>query len=100
MDENRIEGVVREGIGRVQDAYGGGVGDLGVQARGKLNEAAGEAQNLYGRALDQARDIADEAAELIRDQPYAAAGVAALVGLVVGLLLGGSGNEKIVYVRR
>jgi ElaB/YqjD/DUF883 family membrane-anchored ribosome-binding protein len=45
-------------------------------------------------------DIADEAAEMIRDQPYAAAGVAALVGLVVGLLLGSSGNEKIVYLRR
>lgn len=87
MDENRIEGAVREGVGRVQDAFGGGFGDEGLQARGKLNEARGGMQNLYGQMVDQVQDIIDDATDLIRDQPYAAAGVAALLGLVAGLLI-------------
>ena len=87
MDDNRIEGAVKEGVGRVQDAFGGGFGDEGLQARGKLNQAAGGLQNFYGQIVDSAKDVLDDAADMIERQPYAAAGAAALLGLLAGLLI-------------
>jgi ElaB/YqjD/DUF883 family membrane-anchored ribosome-binding protein len=83
MDENRIEGGVREKIGRAQDALGAAVGDAPTQIRGKLNEAAGVSQRLYGRAADRARQTND----WVSDNPWPATGVAAAIGLVVGLIL-------------
>ena len=93
MDENRIEGAVKEGVGRVQDAFGGGFSDEGLQARGKLNEAAGSLQNIYGQAVDRAKDVLDDAADMIERQPYAAAGAAALLGLLAGLLIATRNND-------
>jgi uncharacterized protein YjbJ (UPF0337 family) len=93
MDENRIEGAVKEGVGRVQDAFGGGFGDEGLQARGKLNEAAGGLQNVYGQIVDRAKDVLDDAADMIERQPYAAAGAAALLGLLAGLLIATRNND-------
>jgi uncharacterized protein YjbJ (UPF0337 family) len=87
MDENEIEGAVKEGVGHVQDAVGGATGDVDLQAKGKLNEAAGGAQKQVGRVVDRARGAVSEAGGVIARRPYAAVGVAALVGLVVGLLL-------------
>jgi ElaB/YqjD/DUF883 family membrane-anchored ribosome-binding protein len=98
MDDNTIEGAIKEGVGRVQDAYGGATGDLGVQAKGKLNEAAGVAQRIYGDTVDQARELANTASDFVAERPYAAMGVAALLGLVVGLLLGSAGGRT-VYLR-
>ena len=100
MDDNTIEGAIKEGVGRVQDAYGGVTGDLGVQAKGKLNEAAGVAQRLYGRAADEARGLASNADEFVAEQPYVAIAAAAALGLIIGLLLGGSAaGGRTVYVR-
>jgi ElaB/YqjD/DUF883 family membrane-anchored ribosome-binding protein len=87
VDENEIKGVIREGVGHVQDAFGGATGDLETQAKGKVNEAAGGVQKQAGRVAGQAREIVDEVGELIVQRPYAAVGVAAIVGLVIGLLL-------------
>ena len=87
MVDNRVEGAVKEGVGRVQDAFGGGFGDEGMQARGKLNEVGGGMQNLYGQAVERAKDVLDDAADMIERQPYAAAGAAALLGLLAGLLI-------------
>ncbi len=87
MEENEIEGVLKEGVGHVQDAVGGATGDLDLQAQGKLNEAAGGAQKTAGRAAGQAREVVEDVGALIAQRPYAAVGVAALVGLVIGLLI-------------
>jgi len=83
MDENRIEGAAREAVGRAQDAFGAAIGDAPTQLRGKLNEAAGAAQILYGRAADRARETHD----WVSDNPWPAAGVAAAIGLVIGLIV-------------
>jgi uncharacterized protein YjbJ (UPF0337 family) len=93
MDENRIEGAVKEGVGRVQDVFGGGFGDDGLRAKGKLNEAMGGLQNVYGQVVDRAKDVLDDAADMIERQPYAAAGAAALLGLLAGLLIAMRGDD-------
>ena len=98
MQDDEIEGAIRDGVGRVQDAYGGATGDLGVQARGKLNQAAGKVQKAYGQASERARGLASNADEFVAEQPYLAIGAAALFGLVVGLLMGNAG-ARTVYLR-
>lgn len=61
MSDDRVGGLVKEGIGRVQDAAGGLVGDKETQAKGKLNEVAGSVQNAYGQVKDQAQDALEQA---------------------------------------
>lgn len=109
MSDDRIEGAAKKGMGKVQDAVGGFLGDDKTQAKGKLNQAAGSLQDTYGQVKDQASDVMDQARDqaqdtyeqvesFIRDQPFAAAGVAVGLGLILGMML--RGGRKTVYVRK
>ena len=109
MSDDRVGGVLKEGVGRLQGAAGAVTGDDRTQVKGKLNEAAGAAQNAYGQlkdqasgtlsqARDQAEDLYDQVEAFVRDQPLAAVAVAAGLGLVLGLLM--RGGRKVVYVRK
>jgi uncharacterized protein YjbJ (UPF0337 family) len=81
VDENRIEGTIKNATGKVQEAVGGVFGDTQTQAQGKANQFAGEAQSYYGEALDTVRDVA-------ADRPVTALVAAAGIGVVLGLLIG------------
>ena len=81
MDENKTEGTFRDVAGKVQDAVGGLTGDAATQAKGKYNQAAGQAQSYYGDTMDSVRDFA-------ADQPVTGLLIAAGVGLLVGFLIG------------
>ena len=105
MTEDRLEGGVKGGVGRIQDAAGGLLGDDKMQLKGKLNEAAGTLQDTYGQVKDQASDLLDQAQDVlgdvetfVREQPFAAAAVGVSLGLVLGMLL--RGGRKTVYVRK
>ena len=113
MSEERIEGGVRQGVGRVQDAVGGLTGSDKTQAKGKVNEAAGSVQNAYGQVKDKAQnvagqvrdqlgDVGEQAQDLfgevegfVRQQPLQALAGGVAVGVVLGLLL--RGGRKTVY---
>jgi uncharacterized protein YjbJ (UPF0337 family) len=88
MDENRISGTARNVVGKAEEAVGGLTGDLKTQLDGKLDQAAGTAEDLYGQAADAARDTAVTFDKWLRSrietQPY----TAAIVALGVGWLLG------------
>jgi len=81
VDENRIEGAVKNIGGKIQDAVGGLTGDTSTQARGKANQAEGKVQGTYGEVLDDVRSYA-------ADQPIAAVMAAMGVGVLLGFLLG------------
>jgi uncharacterized protein YjbJ (UPF0337 family) len=111
MDENRIEGVAQQGAGRIEDAWGGLTGDAGAQVDGKWRQVRGKAQDLYGQARErvlekvgvqsvQARDQLRETLELIGRKPMAAVGVAAFVGLTLGLLANAGRSTRVVYIKR
>ncbi len=80
VDPNRPEGTLRNLGGKVQDAVGGLAGDAATQAKGKANEAAGYAQEIYGRAVD-------EVSSLVEGQPMMAMLAALGVGLALGFLI-------------
>jgi uncharacterized protein YjbJ (UPF0337 family) len=80
MSETKAEGFVRNAAGHVQDAVGGLTGDAATQVRGKINQAAGRAQQTYGNAVDQVLDYTS-------DRPGTALAAALGVGVLVGLAL-------------
>jgi uncharacterized protein YjbJ (UPF0337 family) len=88
MDEDRLYGTARNLGGKVEEGVGRTTGDVKTQLQGKLDQAAGVAQDLYGQAADAARDTAVSFDKWLRTtietQPYATA----IVALGIGWLLG------------
>lgn len=88
MDENRISGTARNVAGKVEEGLGRVAGDTSTQFKGKLDEAAGAAQDLYGQTADAARQTAITLDKWLRNtietQPY----TSALVAVGIGWLLG------------
>jgi uncharacterized protein YjbJ (UPF0337 family) len=88
MDENRVSGTARNIGGKPEEGLGRATGDLKTQVQGKLDQAAGAAQDLYGQTADVARDTAVTFDRWLRSrietQPY----TAAMVALGIGWLLG------------
>jgi uncharacterized protein YjbJ (UPF0337 family) len=88
MDEDRLYGTARNLGGKVEEGLGRTTGDVKTQLQGKLDQAAGAAQDLYGQAADAARDTAVSFDKWLRTtietQPY----TTAIVALGIGWLLG------------
>ena len=49
MSEDRIEGGLKKAGGKLEDAFGGLTGDPGRQAKGKVDQASGTAQDWSAR---------------------------------------------------
>ena len=88
MDENRVEGSLRNIGGKVQEGIGRTTGETKSTVEGVMNQAAGTAQNLYGQSADVARETASNLDTWLRNtienQPY----TSAIVALGIGWLLG------------
>lgn len=110
--DDQVVGVAKQGLGRVQDAIGGLTGDPTLQGKGKINEAVGAAQHAFGDAKSSVLEAVDDIVGGVRGElhaqldtlegyvvtrPLQALGVAAGVGLLLGLLLRGRGRT--VYTR-
>jgi ElaB/YqjD/DUF883 family membrane-anchored ribosome-binding protein len=127
MNKNEIVGAAKDGVGKVQSIAGQIIDDPGVELEGdgrriegSVQQMVGEAQSkladaadklvasaakvseqareAYANVYDRVQKTADQVTPLVREQPYAALGVAALAGLFLGLLYAGRG-PKIIYVR-
>ena len=88
MDVQPTAGAARRNAGAAKDALSEGAADVRDQIKAKADQAMGMAQDIYGRAADRARGVAGDVDMMIDDQPYVALGVAAIAGVVVGLILG------------
>ena len=105
VDTDRITGAARELGGKVQSAVGDLAGSDRDSIEGRLHEARGAAENLYGQTKDAVRHAAEavsQQAEEVYDHgreyaweghqksvewPHASLVVAGLVGLGLGLLI-------------
>lgn len=121
MVSDQIEGKIKRGVGHIQDGAGGLIGDNGLQAKGKFNEAAGFMQDAFGGAKDQVSDIISDVKDRAYDRldrtssqardlmaradfgdlekavaqnPLVALAAASVLGIVVGLLLRGAPNRR------
>lgn len=68
-------GTAREALARAADKARAAVGRAGCQVKA-----------AYGRASGKTREVVGEVDPLVRRKPYAALGVAAAAGLLIGLL--------------
>ena len=89
MTDDRIEGGVKKGVGKLEDAWGGLTGDTGTQAKGKVNQASGSVQDVVGQARERAQDVYGGVESYAKEQPIVALGVALGVGLILGFVLRG-----------
>ena len=95
MDENRLSGTAKKLGGKVEEGLGRVTGDATTQAEGQLKQAAGNIQDVYGKAIDSAGDTielakmtATSAEDTIRDfienRPYTTAVIALGIGWLIG----------------
>jgi ElaB/YqjD/DUF883 family membrane-anchored ribosome-binding protein len=61
--------------------------DLRSQVEAKLLSAKLRLQELQGQAVDRAKETARATDDYVHDHPWQAIGIAAAVGVVVGLLM-------------
>ncbi len=93
-DARQMEGGVHEIIGQVQDAIADAADTVSATAA-KVGERARE---TYADVTIRVQRVADQVDPFVKAQPYAALAVAALGGLMLGLLYAGRG-PKIVYIK-
>ena len=97
MDRDRIEGTARNIGGKAEEGFGRATGDVSSQLEGKIQQAAGAAQDLYGQARDsagatavamrrQASSLEETIRETIETRPYTAVAVALAFGWFIGRL--------------
>lgn len=67
MDMNRVDGTVKNAVGKGEELVGK-IGDKsGVQAQGLADQVVGAAQNLYGRTKDGFNDAVDRIPDALSD---------------------------------
>ena len=59
MNENTVHGAAEKELGKAENAEGNVTGDIGDQAKGALRQLGGAAEELFGRAKDDAHAAAD-----------------------------------------
>ena len=67
MDQDRIAGSAKDFAGKLEGAVGDIAGDAKTRAAGRVREATGTAQNLYGQAKDAAREATDATVNYAKD---------------------------------
>jgi ElaB/YqjD/DUF883 family membrane-anchored ribosome-binding protein len=92
-------GKAQDAITQIADAATAAVERLSEQATATVKRVSEQARDAYGKASEQAQKVTDTVDPFVKDQPYAALGVAAGIGLVLGLLAAGRGGPRVVYVR-
>jgi ElaB/YqjD/DUF883 family membrane-anchored ribosome-binding protein len=127
MKPASLEGKVKNGVGRLEEAAGEVLGDPGLQvggearqiegvaedalaaAREKLEQTARTARAVVTSAADQATEtyetlrkraqgVADTVDPFVKQQPYIALALAAVGGAILGALLAG-GGAKVIYIK-
>ncbi|MDA9489500.1 CsbD family protein [Bradyrhizobium sp. CCBAU 11361] len=109
MESDRIADSAKDFAGKVEGTVGDIAGDAKTQAAGRIREATGAAQNLYGQAKDATRETTDAAvnyakdayenssdtfrdgsqaiAKKVQDNPLGSMLIAGGIGFALGLLL-------------
>ena len=65
MTDDRMAGTAKNLGGKLQEGYGSATGDFAQEAKGKMRQVEGAAQDLYG----QAKDALSDAARMRRTAP-------------------------------
>ena len=67
MNEDEFAGTAKNMGGRVEQGFGRATGDVKSEVEGKIKQATGAAQDVYGQAKDAAGDAYRNAKDVARD---------------------------------
>jgi ElaB/YqjD/DUF883 family membrane-anchored ribosome-binding protein len=127
MNSDELEGKLNGELGRLQAAAGRALDDPQMEAEGEARQIVGAVEETVGKAKETVKrtaqraqavlaDATDQASEtyeavreraqavvdtvdpFVKEQPYAAVALAAIVGLIVGALFF-SGGARVVYIK-
>ena len=98
MNEDILEGGVRQGAGHAEHLVGDAAGDLGLSLHGRVTELAGRVQTVYGQAKDHAAETMGGLDAFVTERPYLTAAISAGVGIALGVMFG-LGRPKVIIVR-
>jgi uncharacterized protein YjbJ (UPF0337 family) len=60
VDQDRVEGPVKEAGGKVKEELGDLTDDPSTEAEGQAEQVEGKLQNEWGETKDAVRDVADD----------------------------------------
>jgi uncharacterized protein YjbJ (UPF0337 family) len=60
MDKDRVEGGVKEGVGKVKEEWGDATDDRSTEMGGKKDQVEGNIQQGWGETKDAVRDATDD----------------------------------------
>ena len=90
----RIKGQGREAVGKVQAR----IDKVADQLSGTVAKAGERTRSAYELTAQQVQKVAKQVRPVATERPYAVAGLALAVGVVIGMLLNSRG-PKIIYVK-
>ncbi len=99
MNEDILEGGLRQGLGAAEDMIGDATGDMSLRLRGKADQVIGRVQSAYGQAKDTAVETVDSVDAFVNERPYMTVAIAAVVGVAFGFMLG-LGRPKVIVIRQ
>ena len=67
MNEDRFAGTGKNVGGRVEQGFGRATGDVKTEVEGKMKQATGAAQDVYGQAKDAAGEAYGQAKDAVGD---------------------------------
>ena len=82
-----LRDAVNDAIGKAADSVATAAVRIGDQAK-----------DAYGNATERVQYAADTVDPLVKEKPYAAVAIAAVAGIVLGLLMSSRG-PKVIYVK-
>lgn len=80
MNDDQIEGGIKNVAGKVEGAAGSLMGDGKTEASGRMRQAAGQAQGIYGDVME---DVKSYAAENPMNALLGAMGIGVILGIVI-----------------
>lgn len=98
MNNDGVQGELRQGLGAAQSAFGQASGDAQTDLRGKAQEFVGKVQSAYEEAKDHAVETIDGVDAFVSERPYLTAAIMAAAGLFIGFVMG-LGRPKVIVIR-
>lgn len=99
--KTKTNGQIRQAKGKAEESVENAkkaLSDAADQAAAKISKAADQASALYASLIDRAQSVGETVDPFVNERPYAAVGIAAAAGLVLGALFFGRG-AKVIYIR-
>jgi ElaB/YqjD/DUF883 family membrane-anchored ribosome-binding protein len=94
----RVADQAKDAYGKAADQAKDAYGKVTDQAKDAYGKVTDQAKETYGKVTDQAKDVYARVDPMVRQQPYAALGVAAVAGFIAGMLMN-AGGSKVIYIK-